>query len=612
MHTTTPVRSLGTLDTHGCRVLSDAGIAYADGAESALAEIVGRADDLASTSQELADEAYDWATEYSLTPVRANLLRSLELPADARVLEIGAGCGPITRYLGETCALVDSVEPMAARARVARLRTRDLPNVAVHVGLLEDVPLEPTYDLVVVVGVLEYVANGSPDPTPYLDFLGRIHTLLRPGGSLVLAIENKIGAKYLAGAPEDHSDRPYDSVEDYPVGAPARTFTRERLVEMLTGTGFAPRVLGAFPDYKLPRVLVDDALFGYDDALAARIPPFPSRDYLTQRVSLVSERSLWSGLVQAGLGPHVANSFVVVAGRDAASTLWPDTRLATSFSGGRRPEYTLRTVLERSGDEVVFQRSRVVAAPDGADDVRDGALRHVVGSQVPHVRGVTLVDAIATDRSQAGPLLRRWIDLVPEGDEAPVDLVPHNTLLQADGSLTVIDQEWFVRGYDRHSHLVRGLFWTALELARTASVSRTSPEATIREMLLELADAAGVTVTPDDLTAFTRLEGAFQGVVNTTDRSAERRTERATAELAALLDTRVANFSERGDVLEELARLRAGVARAGELDAEVQRLRAALVVQDAELARLRSTRDARPTGGPRGVAGRVARRLHLR
>lgn len=609
MHTTTPVRSLGTLDAHGCRVLSDAGIAYADGAESALAEIVARAQDLSSTSQQLADEAYDWATEYSLTPVRANLLRSLELPSDARVLEIGAGCGPITRYLGESCALVDSVEPMAARARVARLRTRDLTNVAIHVGLLEDVPLEPTYDLVVVVGVLEYVANGSADPAPYLDFLGRIHTLLRPGGSLVLAIENKIGAKYLAGAPEDHSDRPYDSVEDYPMGAPARTFTRDALVGMLTESGFDSRVLGAFPDYKLPRVLVDDALFACDGALAARIPPFPSRDYLTQRVPLVSERALWSAFVEAGVGPQVPNSFVVVAGRDAPSELWPSSRLATSFSGGRRPEYTLRTVLERDGQQLVFRRSRVAGGTDGGDDLRTGDLRHVVGQKAPHVQGLTLVESLAADRSRAGELLEQWLGLLPEGDEAPIDLVPHNVLVQSDGTLTVIDQEWFVRGYDRQSHIVRGLFWTAVELARTTVVDG---DPTIRQLLLELAGAAGTQVTEDDVQRFVALEGTFQGTVNTTDRSAARREERAGAEVAALLDTRASNFAERGDVLAELTRLRDAAARNGELEAELQRVRAALVLKDGEIARLRGRRDADLSRRARVVAGRVARRLHLR
>ena len=40
----TPVRSLGQADPRGFRLLSDAGLTYADGAEERLAEIVGGRD----------------------------------------------------------------------------------------------------------------------------------------------------------------------------------------------------------------------------------------------------------------------------------------------------------------------------------------------------------------------------------------------------------------------------------------------------------------------------------------------------------------------------------------------------------------------------------------
>ena len=77
-----------------------------------------------------------WAERYHIHPAESNILRSVDIPPDARILEIGSGCRPITRYLGETGALVESVEPVLPRARAGRQRTRDLPNVEVFCGNL--------------------------------------------------------------------------------------------------------------------------------------------------------------------------------------------------------------------------------------------------------------------------------------------------------------------------------------------------------------------------------------------------------------------------------------------------------------------------------------------
>jgi SAM-dependent methyltransferase len=605
----TPVRDLGVLDAHGCRVLSDPGLTYADGAETVLAEIVGRASDLSSTSQELADEATDWATEYSLTTVRANLLRGLDLPADARVLEIGAGCGPITRYLGETCALVDAVEPMPARARVARLRTRDQDHVAVMVGLLEDVPLEPTYDVVVVIGVLEYVANGSDDPAPYADFLRRVHGLLRPNGSLVLAIENQVGVKYLVGAPEDHSDRAFDSVEGYPLPSPARTFTRERLSSMLAETGFSPRTLGVFPDYKLPRVLMDDALYSHDRALARRLPPLPSRDYLTPRLSLADERLTWSTLVDTGVGAHFANSFVVVADRGEPSALWPAERLAVAMTAARQPEFGVRAEVVSTDDGVRFRRTYIADGPEGIVN----GVRHVVEPDAPHVLGDTLLELVTRHPDDPGPLLQRWADLVPDTESTPVDLVPHNIIVTADGETTVIDQEWHIDGYGRANHLVRGLYWSAVEIARTAeSAAWGDAGSTVRDLVVRLGGTIAVAVDDEALERFIVAEAEFQAAVNTSDRNLEARKERAIGTMRAVLDIHLSDFSRHRGVVTDVAALTATANRLAGVESELERLHVKLAVQEAELVVLRQQRDQSIERWTRHTAGRIARRLHLR
>jgi 16S rRNA A1518/A1519 N6-dimethyltransferase RsmA/KsgA/DIM1 with predicted DNA glycosylase/AP lyase activity len=52
----------------------------------------------------------DWPTEYHFSRQRHCLLRPLNIQAGEDVLELGCGCGAMTRYLGEIGAIVDSIE----------------------------------------------------------------------------------------------------------------------------------------------------------------------------------------------------------------------------------------------------------------------------------------------------------------------------------------------------------------------------------------------------------------------------------------------------------------------------------------------------------------------
>ena len=81
----------------------DQSIDYSDGdaAENTLMEILRGTRDRSSYSLELEAAIYDWISEYHLSSERANIYRFLDLEGVQNGLELGAGCGAITRYLGE-------------------------------------------------------------------------------------------------------------------------------------------------------------------------------------------------------------------------------------------------------------------------------------------------------------------------------------------------------------------------------------------------------------------------------------------------------------------------------------------------------------------------------
>ncbi|HTN22872.1 MAG TPA: class I SAM-dependent methyltransferase [Solirubrobacteraceae bacterium] len=358
---------------------------YLDGGEARLAEIFTTARDLGVTSAELRSHIDDWVTDYHLSAYRATLFDAIGLHAgDARVLELGAGCGAITRWLGEHCGEVHAIEGDAARARVARLRCRDQDNVEVYVGNYSELDEHDAFDLVTLIGVLEYGHHYHPetdDPRRAAELnLAVARRALRDDGLLVLAIENRLGLKYLGGAREDHSGRPYDSVHGYPGGGPAQTFNARELRSLVTAAGFGEHaLLLPFPDYKLARTIVNaDAMRPADRIHNWVDTPAPDRG--AERGPIPFDETLATREVAAaGLLADLSNSFLVVAfagdparaaERHGLDLDW----VARHWSLDRRAAFTKRATLRRGDagapDVVEHEPAAPAQDPDAPEERR--------------------------------------------------------------------------------------------------------------------------------------------------------------------------------------------------------------------------------------------------
>jgi len=177
-------------------------IQYSDGneEETKLFRIINSVNDLSSTSCELQSVINSWAQRYHLSMHRGAIVRSLPLAANSRVFELGAGCGAVTRALGEKFAAVDAVEGSAVRARICASRCRDLPNVRVFAADINNILPQPDYDIAFLVGVLEWSKGYIQFNDPFRFCLQIAFRALKQGGVLVLAIENQIGTLNLFGS----------------------------------------------------------------------------------------------------------------------------------------------------------------------------------------------------------------------------------------------------------------------------------------------------------------------------------------------------------------------------------------------------------------------------
>lgn len=308
---------------------------YSDGAdtERALDKVLRNAQDLSSESPELQAHIHDWPSEYHLSATRANLLRALNLDGVSRVLELGCGCGSITRYLGEQTGLqVDAIEGSPSRAALAALRCRDLSNVTISTANFNDVQLpQGHYDLVLYVGVTEYAgrfASCESDQAALQALLVMAKNACNDNGVTLVAIENRLGLKYMLGAKEDHYAVPFVGLDDYPESTGIRTYSKHEWQHQIQQAGFSnQKVLYPFPDYKIPTLIVANAAIKSDgtesDAVDTpfykALGQFNSRDYNSD-FTCQNEGKIWQALHQAGTFEQHANSFLLLMG-DSADAL---------------------------------------------------------------------------------------------------------------------------------------------------------------------------------------------------------------------------------------------------------------------------------------------------
>ena len=195
----------------GVRVRGGRAIAYeySDGAaaEAYILETIQACDDVSSGSDELVRRIRDWPSEYHFSASRATLLAPFDLRG-LTVLEVGSGCGAITRALGEAGARVVALEGSLDRARITAARCRGLDNVEVVCDDFRDFQTPAAFDAVFMIGVLEYAPCYFAGDDPIGAALAKARSCLSDDGALMVAIENQLGLKYFAGASEDHMGRP--------------------------------------------------------------------------------------------------------------------------------------------------------------------------------------------------------------------------------------------------------------------------------------------------------------------------------------------------------------------------------------------------------------------
>lgn len=190
---------------------------------------------------------------------------------------------------------------------------------------------EEQYDYVVLLGTLDYAHKLFFGANPKEQLMEYVKKHLKEEGKLLLAVNNKLGMKRYCERQQEDKD--------------IKTLNRKQLEELLNTCGLNHyKFYYPLSDYKTTNVIFTDQFLPSQETIGRNIALHEEEDFVFQ-----PENDAWFPLLEQdkNLFPWFANSYFVECSRKE----FPDNQIEfVSFSNMRKPEYSIRTVIQ--GDKV--------------------------------------------------------------------------------------------------------------------------------------------------------------------------------------------------------------------------------------------------------------------
>lgn len=509
---------------------------YTEGvaAEKYLEYVFDHAQDLSSTSSELETYIRDWSSEYHLSVKRAQLFAGFEFDSSLKVLEVGCGCGAISRYLGETFNDVVSIEGSISRAKLASMRTRELDSVTIISAPFQEINFTRKFDIIFCIGVYEYSASFVEGEDPYDAVLSYFSEMLSPKGIVVIAIENQFGLKYFNSCREDHTGTLFEGIEGYhEFGCKVKTFGKHELTENLNKYFSVIDFYYPYPDYKVPDCILSDEFLcsGRAGELVSQVF---SRDYHGEKKKSWDESLVSMELSKNKMLSFFSNSFLVFAGKNKMAGVLFD-QLAIMVNSQRNKEFRTLTKISTDQNSAIIA-NKTAFTKQSATTV--GKLSLIESSSV-WKEEISLQTQIYNNCKSKSMTLeeifrpcKTWVDYLSSvADNSSgtnylageyIDCIWSNVYRDSNG-LSVIDKEWVWQEDIRLNVVViRSIYIFLFRIKEADKFSAQLRIRSLRKLIVQIANTFGVTISDEDFSDFVIIESEFQSLIAGTDRKREK------------------------------------------------------------------------------------------
>lgn len=518
------------------------------------------------------------------------------------VLELGSDGGEAAHFLAQQARRVVAVRRTREAARRVTEACPGAPNVLAVTDALFHRMGRADFDAVVLTEPQASLwCAGAPEGRERLPaILARARGHLRPGGVLILAIDNRFALRHLAGRGEVAGESVPLSLEGLTRPDGMVLPGRGELRAILAGAGLPHQDWWfPFPDHRAPLTLIAERGLapgtGLDvSALIAPTAPFDPRGGPHATFSV---QRAWGAAVENALVADLANAFVVAC---SDRPLAPATTLALHYGHPRRPEFEKEVRFEAASGAIEVHRRSLYGGPRSREGVvnrfpserfQDGrywpqVLQTLLGQPGWSPAEVAAWADVWQSAVQSAFGLARAPTLATELPGHAIDAIPRNLLVGARASV-FIDAEWDCgRPVPFGWLLVRGLL-EVLQGAVDCAPPAPGTDLGLDALIVAVAAALGHALGPEELRQALDLERGLQSAIAGRPVPVDRETV-----AAAQLHVRSAGLEELVRVEQALAEA-TGAHRA--LLAEHARLkrRLACVEQEMLRGRLRADRELR-------------------
>ena len=268
----------------------------------------------------------------TLSEIRENILSWYPFKENTSILEIGANLGEITGLFCQKAKKVVALEESKTKAEIIAKRHQNKQNLEIMVGDLNNIKIEEKFDYIILIGYLE---NKKVD---FKQTLNIAKSLLDENGTILLALDNKLGMKYFS-----KTDSTGITISN-PVNK--QFINLNKIYEYLKELDLSNiKTYYPMPDYKLTNVIFTDQRPLSKNDLSRNVT-YNNNDTILFFDENTAYRELLD--IKENISKNFVNSYLLeISNKEINNKI-----KFISFSNMRKHDYKIKTIMD---DEYVYK-----------------------------------------------------------------------------------------------------------------------------------------------------------------------------------------------------------------------------------------------------------------